>query len=48
MHLGTDHIHPAPEGGRCRIMVYPPKEDRDAPVVLCSEPPNCPGRGVTK
>jgi hypothetical protein len=39
---------PAPKGGRCRIRVYSPKEDRDAPVVLCSEPPNSPGRIVTK
>jgi hypothetical protein len=39
---------PAPKGGRCRIRVYPPKEDRDASVVLCSELPNSPGRSATK
>jgi hypothetical protein len=48
MHLASDYIHPTPRGGRCRIRVYLPEEDeRDAPVVICSELPNNEGSSVT-
>ncbi len=46
-HLASDYIHPTPRGGRCRIRVYLPKEERDAPVVICSELPNNEGSSVT-
>ncbi len=36
-----------PRGGRCRIRVYLPKEERDAPVMICSELPNNKGSSVT-
>ena len=39
MHPANDYIHPTPKGGRCRIRVYLPEEERDAPVVICSELP---------
>jgi hypothetical protein len=47
MHLASDYIHPAPRGGRCRIRVYLPRDERDAPVVICSELPNNEGSSVT-
>jgi hypothetical protein len=47
MHLASDYIHPTPRGGRCRIRVYLPKEERDAPVVICSELPSNEGSSVT-
>jgi hypothetical protein len=47
MHLVADYVHPTPRGGRCRIRIYLPEEDRDAPVVVCSELPNNPGQSVT-
>ena len=47
VHLASDYIHPTPRGGRCRIRLYLPKEERDAPVVLCSELPNNEGSSVT-
>ena len=47
MHLVSDYIHPTPRGGRCRIRVYLPDEERDAPVVSCSELPNNEGSSVT-
>jgi hypothetical protein len=47
MHLVADYVHPTPRGGHCRIRIYVPEEDRDAPVVLCSELPNNPGQSVT-
>jgi hypothetical protein len=37
-------------GGRpahCRVRIYLPDEVRDAPVVICSEPPNNPGGSIT-
>lgn len=37
MHLANDYIHPTPRGGRCRIRIYIPEEEIDAPVVICSE-----------
>jgi hypothetical protein len=47
MHLATDYIHPTPRGGRCRVRVYLPEEDQDAPVVICSELPTNEGASVT-
>ena len=47
MHLARDYIHPTPRGGRCRIRVYLPEEEQDAPVVICSELPNNEGSSVT-
>jgi hypothetical protein len=47
VHLASDYIHPTPRGGRCRIRVYLPEEERDAPVVICSELPNTEGSSVT-
>ena len=47
MHLVSDYIHPTPRGGRCRIRVYLPEEERDAPVVICSELPSNEGSSVT-
>jgi hypothetical protein len=47
MHLAADYVHPTPRGGRCRICICLPEEDRDAPVVVCSELPNNPGQSVT-
>jgi hypothetical protein len=47
MHLATDYIHPTPKGGRCRVRVYVPEEEGDAPVVLCSELPANGGLSVT-
>jgi hypothetical protein len=47
MHLASDYIHPTPRGGRCRIRIYLPEEEQDAPVVICSELPNNGGTSVT-
>jgi hypothetical protein len=47
MHLASDYIHPTPRGGRYRIRVYLPEDERDAPVVICSELPNNEGSSVT-
>jgi hypothetical protein len=48
MHLASAYIHPTPRGGKCRIRVYlPEKDERDAPVVICSELPNNEGSSVT-
>ena len=47
MHLAADYIHPTPHGGRCRIRIYLPDEERDAVVVICSELPSNPGMSVT-
>ncbi len=47
MHLAADYIHPTPRGGRCRIRIYLPDEERDAVVVICTELPNNPGMSVT-
>jgi hypothetical protein len=46
MYLASDYIHPTPRGGRCRVRIYLPKEERDAPVVICSELPNNEGASV--
>ena len=52
MHLATDYIHPYESGvgrpSQCRIRIYlPADEERDAPVVICSELPNNPGTSIT-
>src|SRR3712207_3486969 len=47
MHLASDYIHPTPRDGRCRIRIYFPEEEQDAPVVICSELPNNEGSSVT-
>ncbi len=47
MHLSSDYIHPTPRGGRCRVRIYLPEEERDAPVVICSELPNNGGTSIT-
>jgi hypothetical protein len=47
MHLASDYIHPAPRGGRCRIRIFLPEEEQDAPVVICSELPNNGGTSLT-
>jgi hypothetical protein len=47
MHLASDYIHPTPRGGRCRVRIYLPEEERDAPVVICSELPNNGGTSIT-
>ena len=47
MHLATDYIHPTPRGGRCRVRVYLPEEDQDAPVIVCSELPTNEGSSIT-
>src|SRR5918994_6561494 len=47
MHLATDYIHPTPRGGRCRVRVYLPDDERDAPVVICSELPTNEGSSLT-
>jgi hypothetical protein len=39
VHLASDYIHPTPREGRCHIRVYLPKDEGDAPVVICSELP---------
>ncbi len=47
MHLAVDYIHPTPRDGMCRIRIYLPEDERDAPVVICSELPNNEGSSVT-
>jgi hypothetical protein len=47
MRLTADYVHPTPLGGRCRVRIYLPEEERDAPVVVCTEPRNNPGMSVT-
>jgi hypothetical protein len=47
VHLASDYIHPTPRAGRCRIRIYLPEEEQDAPVVICSELPNNGGTSVT-
>lgn len=52
MHLASDHPHPTPGGGRCRVRIFVPDEEGerlgDRPVVVCSEVPGGGGAGVTK
>jgi hypothetical protein len=47
MRLACDYIHPTPRGGRCRVRIFLPEEEQDAPVVICSELPNNGGTSVT-
>ena len=47
MHLATDYIHPSPRGGRCRVRIFLPEDEQDAPVVICSELPTNEGASVT-
>jgi hypothetical protein len=47
MHLASDYIHSTPRGGRCRVRIYLPEEEHDAPVVICSELPNNEGSSIT-
>ena len=51
MHLASDYIHPYKDaGGRpahCRVRIYLPDDDLDAPVVICSELPNNPRGSIT-
>ena len=47
MHLASDYTHPTPRGGSCRIRIYLPEDERDAPVVICSELPHNEGSSVT-
>jgi hypothetical protein len=47
MQLATDYIHPTPRSGRCRVRVYLFTEDRDAPVIICSELPTNDGASIT-
>jgi hypothetical protein len=51
MHLASDYIHPYKDAGRhpahCRVRIYLPDDERDAPVVICSEVPNHPGGSIT-
>ena len=48
MHLAADYIHPTPRGGRRRVRFYLPDEERDAPMVLCSELLSNTGLSVTE
>ena len=47
MHLAVDYIHPTPRDGMCRIRIYLPDDEQDAPVVICSELPKNEGSSVT-
>jgi hypothetical protein len=47
VRLVSDYIHPTPRDGRWCIRVYLPEDERDAPVVICSELPNNEGSSVT-
>ncbi len=51
MDLASDYIHSYRSAGgrraRCRVRIYLPDDMRDAPVVICSEPPNNPGGSIT-
>ena len=48
MHLFTDYIHPTPLGGHCRVRIYLPEEEGDAPIVLCSKLTDNTGLSVTR
>jgi hypothetical protein len=47
VRLVSDYIHPTPRDGRCRIRIYLPEDEQDAPVVICSELTNNEGTSVT-
>jgi hypothetical protein len=38
IRLAHDYTQPLPNHGHCRVRVYLPDEERDAPVVVCTEP----------
>src|SRR3712207_5695729 len=42
-----DYIHPTPHGGRCRVCVYLPEDEQDAPVFVCSELPTNQNSSIT-
>jgi hypothetical protein len=48
----SKRLHPSLQGRRgrlsgCRVRIYLPDDDLDAPVVVCSELPNNPGGSIT-
>jgi hypothetical protein len=51
LRLTADYVHPFESvsgiRSRCRIRVYLPEQEHDAPVVVCSELPGNPGIPVT-
>jgi hypothetical protein len=47
MRLASDYIHPTPRDGKCHVRIYLPEDERDAPVVICSELPSNEGSSVT-
>lgn len=47
MHLVADCVYPAPKRGRCRVRIFLSDDERDAPVVVCSEMPDNRGESVT-
>ncbi len=47
MNLSSDYIHPTPNGGRCRVRIFIPDEEADAPVVVLTELVGNPGMSVT-
>jgi hypothetical protein len=51
LRLAADYIHPfksvSGTSSRCRIRVYLPEEEHDAPVVVCSELADNPGIPVS-
>ena len=51
MRLTVDYVHPyesvSGTPSRCRIRIYLPEEEHDAPMVVCSELPDNPGIPVT-
>jgi hypothetical protein len=46
VHLATDYI-PTLRGGKCRVRVYLPEDERDASVAICSELPTNEGCSIT-
>jgi hypothetical protein len=51
VHFASEYICPYKDAGgrpaRCRVRIYLPDDDLDAPVVVCSELPNNPGGSIT-
>ena len=47
MHLASDYIHTTPRKGRCRVRIFEPDDDRDAPVIVLTELKGNPGQSVT-
>jgi hypothetical protein len=51
MHLASDYIYPYKDAGggpaRCRVRIYLPDDDLNAPMVVCSELPNNSGGSIT-